>query len=86
MQFVHRNKGTCSSEIRYDIEDNIIKDLEIVGGCPGNTKGVAKLCIGKTVDEVIELLLGIPCGMRETSCPDQLAKGLIEYKKEMESK
>ena len=84
MKFVHKNTGTCSSGIKYEIEDNIIKDLEIVGGCPGNTKAVAKLCIGKTVDEVIELLEGIPCGMRGTSCPDQIAKGLKEYKEETE--
>ncbi len=86
MHYVHKNTGTCSSGIKYEIEDNIIKDVEIVGGCPGNTKAVCKFCIGKTVDEVIELLEGIPCGNRGTSCPDQLAKGLIEYKKEMENK
>ena len=64
----------------FDIEGNIIKKLQIIGGCPGNTVGVSKLVVGRTVDEVIEMLKGIPCGMRGTSCPDQVAKALEAYK------
>ena len=65
----------------FQIEGDIIKSLKIIGGCPGNTVGVSKLVVGKTVDEVIEMLKGIPCGMRGTSCPDQVARALEEYKK-----
>ena len=80
MEFIYNTTGTCSKQIVYDIEDNIIKSVKIIGGCHGNTVGVAKLCEGKSIDEVIDLLLGTPCGFRGTSCPDQLAKGLIEFK------
>lgn len=65
----------------FEIEDNVIKSLKIIGGCPGNTIGVSRLVVGKSVDEVIEMLKGIPCGGRGTSCPDQVAVALEEYKK-----
>lgn len=64
----------------FEIEEDTIKDLKIIGGCPGNTVGVSLLVKGRKVDEVIELLKGIPCGMRGTSCPDQVSKALQEYK------
>ena len=60
------------------IDNGIIKDIEIIGGCPGNTLGVSKLCIGRNVEDVIELLSGIDCRSRGPSCPDQLAKALEE--------
>jgi len=75
-------EGVCSRQMYVKAEDNIITDVKIIGGCPGNTLGVSKLCIGKTVDEVIDTLKGIPCGMRGTSCPDQLSKALEELKKQ----
>ena len=65
----------------FDIENNIINSLKIIGGCPGNTVGVSRLVAGKSVDEVIEMLEGIECGARGTSCPDQVAMALKEYKK-----
>lgn len=71
----------CSSKIELDIEDNIIKSCKIIGGCPGNTVGVCRLVEGRNVDEVINTLKGIQCGMRGTSCPDQLALALEQYKK-----
>lgn len=58
------------------VNDGIIKEVEIIGGCPGNTVGVSRLCAGKSIEEVIELLSGINCRGRGTSCPDQLAKAL----------
>ena len=67
----------------FEIENNIIKKLKIIGGCPGNTVGVSKLVEGRNIDEVIEMLKGIPCGIKGTSCPDQVARALEEYKKEM---
>ena len=59
-----------------------IKNLKIIGGCPGNTVGVSRLVVGRSVDEVIEMLKGIECGARGTSCPDQVAIALEEYKKD----
>ena len=80
MAFEHTNKGTCSSKIILEIDDNdVITKLDIVGGCPGNTLGVEKLCIGRNAKEVMKLLKGIPCGNRGTSCPDQVARAIEEY-------
>lgn len=81
MEYRYVPKGVCSSEIILEIEGDIIKSLRIVGGCPGNTIGVSKLVQNRKIDEVIELLKDIPCGNRGTSCPDQVAMALIEYKK-----
>ena len=82
MEYTYTPKGVCSMQMIFDIDNNIIKSLKIIGGCPGNTIGVSRLVIGKTVDEVIEMLKGIPCGARGTSCPDQVATALEEYKKQ----
>ena len=81
MEYRYTPQGVCSMQMIFNIENGIIKKLKIVGGCPGNTVGVSKLVEGKSVDEVIKMLKGIPCGMRGTSCPDQVAKALEEYKK-----
>ena len=81
MEYRYTPKGVCSMEMIFKIENNIIKELKIIGGCPGNTVGVSKLVVGRTIDEVIEMLKGIPCGIKGTSCPDQVAKALEEYKK-----
>ncbi len=81
MEYRYTPQGVCSMQMIFEIDGEIIKSLKIVGGCPGNTVGVSRLVVGKTVDEVIEMLKGIPCGMRGTSCPDQVAKALEEYKK-----
>lgn len=80
MKFEYTPEGVCSMKMVFTIENNIIKKLEIIGGCPGNTIGVSKLVEGKSVDEVIKLLKGIPCGSKGTSCPDQVAIALEEYK------
>ncbi len=81
MEYIYTPKGVCSMQMIFQIDNNIIKSLKIVGGCPGNTIGVSRLVVGKTVDEVIGMLKGIPCGARGTSCPDQVAIALEEYKK-----
>ncbi len=75
----YKTKGVCSSEIRFDIEGDTIKSVQFVGGCSGNTQGVASLIAGMKVDEAIKRLGGIKCGAKSTSCPDQLAKALAEY-------
>lgn len=72
----YKTQGTCSQLINVDVEDDIIKSVEFVGGCSGNTQGVASLVTGMNVDEVINRMEGIKCGSRPTSCPDQLAKAL----------
>jgi len=74
----YKTQGVCSSEI--DFEDNIIKSVRFVGGCSGNTQGVAALIAGMNIDDAINRLEGIKCGFRPTSCPDQLAKALRQYK------
>ena len=81
MEYRYTPQGVCSMQMIFDIENNIIKNLKIVGGCPGNTIGVSRLVVGKSIEEVIEMLKGIPCGVKGTSCPDQVAQALEEYKK-----
>jgi len=76
----YRTSGTCSQMIGISIIDNRINDIEFLGGCQGNLTGISNLVKGMTIDEVIERLHGIDCAGRGTSCPDQLAKCLIEYK------
>ena len=80
MQFSYKTKGVCSRSILIEIEDNIIKSVRFEGGCNGNTKGVAALTVGMNIDEVIDKLENIKCGFKNTSCPDQLAQALKEYK------
>lgn len=78
----YKTHGTCSREILFDVEDNIIREVHFVGGCNGNTQGVAALIKGYDIDEAIARLKGIDCAGRGTSCPDQLARALEEYKKQ----
>ncbi|MBO5416927.1 MAG: TIGR03905 family TSCPD domain-containing protein [Clostridia bacterium] len=73
-------KGVCSRKIDIDIEDGKIVSAKFSGGCAGNTQGVAKLLVGMDVDDAIERLSGIRCGFKNTSCPDQLAEALKQYK------
>ncbi|MBQ1688050.1 MAG: TIGR03905 family TSCPD domain-containing protein [Lachnospiraceae bacterium] len=77
---VYKTKGVCSSEIHFEIENDIVKNVTFVGGCAGNTVGVARLVEGMHVDDVIRRLEGIPCGFKKSSCPDQLATALKGYK------
>ena len=72
--------GTCSRQILFEIkDDDTLSNVKFIGGCTGNTQGIAKLVEGKNIDEVISLLKGIQC-RAGTSCPDQLALALIKYK------
>lgn len=66
----------------FDIENNVVKSLKVIGGCNGNLQGISKLVEGLPIDEVIKRLEGIRCGIKPTSCPDQIAKALKEVKKE----
>lgn len=73
-------RGVCSRKIDIEIENGIILSVKYSGGCAGNTQGVAALIKGMSVDDAIERLGGIRCGFKATSCPDQLAQALIQYK------
>lgn len=78
MQYEYKTKGTCSQRILFDIDAGIVKNVQFIGGCNGNLQGISKLVDGMPVDEVIARIEGIHCGMKPTSCPDQLAKALKE--------
>ena len=73
-------KDVCSSKMIFTIDNNTIKDMKVIGGCPGNLLGIRSLCIDKDIDEVIDKLKGIRCGFKPTSCPDQIATALLQYK------
>ena len=73
-------RGVCSRQIHISIDGDTIKDAKFVGGCSGNTQGICALVKGMKIDDVISRLEGIKCGPRATSCPDQLARALKEYK------
>lgn len=84
MQYTYNPTGVCSSTIIIDInDDETIEEIRFVGGCHGNTQGVAALAKGRKIDEVIEVLSGIDCRGRGTSCPDQLATALTLIKEEI---
>ena len=72
----YKTNGVCSRMVTVELEDGVIVDCEFVGGCAGNTKGVASLVKGMKATEAIEKLKGIRCGFKTTSCPDQLARAL----------
>ena len=76
MKYTYEPEGVCSMQMNIEVEDEIIKSVEIIGGCAGNTKGVSVLVEGMKVDEAIKKLKGIDCRGRGTSCPDQLAIAL----------
>lgn len=83
MEHIYKPEGVCSQQMIIDVEEDIIKSVKIIGGCAGNTVGVSRLVEGMKVDEAIKRLKGIPCGYKNTSCPDQLAKALEEIKKKV---
>ena len=79
MQFEYKTKGTCSQHILFEIEDNKLKNVQFIGGCNGNLKGISSLVEGMDIDHVIARVEGTTCGMKSTSCPDQLAQALSAY-------
>ena len=80
MEYIYKPEGVCSTEMIFEIENDIIKNLKVIHGCNGNLKGIAELIKGMHIDDVIAKLKGIECGYRDTSCPDQIARALEEYK------
>ena len=81
----YQTQGTCCQMIQVAVKDGKISDVEFLGGCNGNLKGIKNLIIGMDVDEVIKRLQGLTCGAKPTSCPDQLAKCLIQYKNNLKT-
>ena len=76
MQYEYQTNGTCSRSILFDVEEGKVKNVQFIGGCNGNLKGIGVLVEGMDIDEVISRVEGIHCGMKSTSCPDQLAQAL----------
>lgn len=73
-------QGVCCKMMQIKLNNDVIEDVDFLGGCPGNLLGIRNLVKGMKIDDVIEKFQGIPCGDKSTSCPDQLAKCLISYK------
>ena len=80
MQYTYKTKGTCSREIAFEVENGKVTNVQFFGGCNGNLKGISALVVGMSIDEVIARVEGITCGMKSTSCPDQLAQALKQAK------
>lgn len=75
-RYTYKNRGTCSSEVSFSLEDGVISEVSFRGGCNGNLQGLSKLAEGMKAEELTQRLSGIRCGMKPTSCPDQLAKAV----------
>lgn len=82
MKFEYIPKGVCSRQYTFEIEDNKIKSLEVVGGCAGNLAGISSLVVGMDINHVIERFEGVTCGFKPTSCPDQIANALKSFKEQ----
>lgn len=81
MRYTHRNKGTCSMSVSFDMDDNgIVTNISFEGGCHGNLQGISALGEGMSADKLISALKGIKCGFKSTSCPDQLADAVEKAK------
>ena len=78
MEYIYRTQGVCSRTMRFMVEDGIITDLQVDGGCNGNLSGIARLVIGMPAQEVVARLEGVRCNEKSSSCPDQLARALKE--------
>ena len=73
MEYTRMNKGVCSRSTKVVIEDGIIKDIKVIGGCSGNIEGISRLVIGMKAEDVAKRMKGVRCGFKSTSCPDQIA-------------
>lgn len=82
MEYTYKTKGTCAVQIKFDINEDVITNIKFIGGCNGNLNAISKLLEGKTVDYIVDKLEGNLCGMRGTSCADQLAKAVKEAKEQ----
>lgn len=78
----YKTKGVCSSQIAFEVDGDILTKVRYSNGCNGNQAGISKLVEGMRIDDVVEKLEGIKCGAKQTSCPDQLARALKQYKQD----
>jgi uncharacterized protein (TIGR03905 family) len=78
MEFSYKTRGVCSQYINFELNDGIVTKVQFLGGCNGNLKGIAALVEGQKAEDIIARVEGIKCGMKATSCPDQLAQALKE--------
>lgn len=76
MTYTYTPKGVCSQRIKVDVEDGIIRNVQVLGGCNGNLQGISNLVVGMDAKDAISRMKGIRCGMKQTSCPDQIAVAL----------
>ncbi|MEE1353257.1 MAG: TIGR03905 family TSCPD domain-containing protein [Acutalibacteraceae bacterium] len=86
MRYSYQTHGTCSQQIDFDLDGDVVSNIEFYGGCNGNLKGICSLCDGMTVDEIEDHLKGIQCGFKPTSCPDQLATAVRAAYEQSENK
>ena len=80
MTIEYTPRGVCSRKMSIEVEDGIIRSVQVEGGCSGNLQGISRLVVGMHVDEAISRMEGIRCGWKNTSCPDQMAQALKQYK------
>jgi uncharacterized protein (TIGR03905 family) len=80
MEFSYKTRGVCSQYINFELKDGVVTNVHFLGGCNGNLKGIGALVEGMKAEDVIARVEGIKCGMKATSCPDQLAKALTAAK------
>lgn len=78
MRYTYRMRGTCASQVSFDLEDGKVYNVEFLGGCNGNLKAISKLCEGADAEAVAKILEGNTCGYKNTSCADQFSKALIQ--------
>lgn len=78
--WVYQPKGVCSTRMEFEMDGDVIHAVKVDGGCSGNLQGICSILRDKTIDEVIAAFDGIRCGFKKTSCPDQMAKALKEYR------
>ena len=83
MEYSYKTRGTCSQYINFELNDGIVSKVQFLGGCNGNLKGIGALVEGMDIDDVIARIEGTTCGMKSTSCPDQLAQALKTAKENM---
>ena len=76
MRYSYKTRGVCAMQINFDIDGEVVSNIEFLGGCNGNLKAISKLCEGMTVSQIEEKLLGNTCGYKDTSCADQFAKAV----------
>lgn len=86
MKYDFSPRGVCATKLEFELDGDIVKNIRFQGGCNGNLKALAALAEGMTVEQIKERLLGITCGLKNTSCSDQLAHALMEAQKEAQAK